>query len=131
MIESDSWTGKIALLISVQTKEGWLVGLDLGSRELCEGWGNCLKYLKWGWKRNKDFRKGGKLSQGVGALKRGRAGTPLRNMISCCKTPRVSTIPFTEKNKSPGINFYLVTWKGNNLMAHLKANYIWVISQCW
>ena len=41
--------------------------------------GNCLKYLKRGWNRkegrgNKVFKKGGggKLSQGVGALKRGR-----------------------------------------------------------
>ena len=38
--------------------------------------GNCLKYLKKGWNRkegkvNKDFKKGGKLDQGVGALKRG------------------------------------------------------------
>ena len=33
--------------------------------------GNCLKYLKRGWNRkegreNKDFKKGGKLGQGVG-----------------------------------------------------------------
>ena len=47
--------------------------------------GNCLKYLKRGWNRkegreNKDFKKGSKLSQGVGALKRGGAGTPLRTM---------------------------------------------------
>ena len=41
-----------------------------------EGRGNCLKYLKRGWNRkegrgHKDFKKGGKLGQGVGALKRG------------------------------------------------------------
>ena len=38
--------------------------------------GNCLKYLKRGWNRkegraHKDLEKGGKLGQGVGALKRG------------------------------------------------------------
>ena len=44
--------------------------------------GNCLKYLKRGWNRKegkgyKDFKKGGgKLSQGVGALKRGRLEPP-------------------------------------------------------
>ena len=44
---------------------------------------NCVKYLKRGWNRNEergneDFKKrgGGKLGQGVGALKKG-AGTPL------------------------------------------------------
>ena len=42
---------------------------------MCEGGGNCLKHLKRGWDRkerraNKDFKKGGKLGQGVGALKR-------------------------------------------------------------
>ena len=52
-----------------------------------EGGGNCLKYLKRGWNRkegsgNKDFKKGGKLGQGVGALKKkgGQAGTPLKTM---------------------------------------------------
>ena len=43
---------------------------------LREGGGNCLKYLKRGWNRtegrgNKDLKKGGKLGQWVGALKRG------------------------------------------------------------
>ena len=38
--------------------------------------GDCLKYLKRGWNRkegrgNNDFKKGSKLVQGVGALKRG------------------------------------------------------------
>ena len=43
----------------------------------CKGGENCLKDLKRGWKRkegkgNKDLKKGGgKLDQGVGALKRG------------------------------------------------------------
>ena len=49
--------------------------------------GNCLKHLKRGWNRkerrgNKDFKKGGKLGQGVGAVKRG-AGTPLQTMKFC------------------------------------------------
>ena len=51
------------------------------------GWGNCLKYFKWGWnrtkeRRHKDFKKGGgKLGQGMAVLKRGGgAGTPLRTM---------------------------------------------------
>ena len=56
-------------------KEGWCV--RLGREGVDEGGWNCLKYLKWGWNRkkgrgNKDFKKGGgKLGQGVGALKRG------------------------------------------------------------
>ena len=38
--------------------------------------GDCLKYLKRGWNRkegtgNKDLKNGGKLDQGMGALKRG------------------------------------------------------------
>ena len=46
---------------------GWLVGL--GREGLCEGGGNCLKYLKRGWNRkdgkgNNDLKKGGKLGQG-------------------------------------------------------------------
>ena len=50
-------------MIVVKIKEDWLVGLD------------CLKYLKREWNRkegrgNKDFKKGGKLGQGVSALKR-------------------------------------------------------------
>ena len=44
-----------------------------------EGGGNCLKYLKRGWTRkvgkgNKDFKRGDKLGQGVGALKKGGGG---------------------------------------------------------
>ena len=44
-----------------------------------EGGWNCLKYLKRGWNRkegrgNKDFKEGGKLGQGVGALKGGGGG---------------------------------------------------------
>ena len=55
-------------------KVGWS---DLGTRGLREGGGgDCLKYLKRGWNRkegrgNKDFKNGGKLGQGVGALKSG------------------------------------------------------------
>ena len=45
--------------------------------------GNCLKYLKRGVEQkkeegNKNFKKGGKLGQRVGALKRAR--TPLQTM---------------------------------------------------
>ena len=44
-----------------------------------DGGGNCLKYLKRGWNRaegrgHKDFKKGGKLGQGVGILKGGGGG---------------------------------------------------------
>ena len=51
---------------------------------MCEGGENCLKYLRRGWNRkegkgNKDFEKGDKLGQGVGALKRGRGWNPLKN----------------------------------------------------
>ena len=51
-----------------------------------EGGENCLKYLKGGWSRkegrgNKDLKKGGKLGQGVDALKRG-AWNPLTNYES-------------------------------------------------
>ena len=47
------------------------------------GEGNCLKYLKRGrngkeGRGNKCFKKGGKLGQGVGVLKRG-GWNPLRN----------------------------------------------------
>ena len=54
-----------------------------------EGGGNCLKHLKRVWKgkegrENKEFKKGGKLGQGVGALKGGGGGggTPLRTMVT-------------------------------------------------
>ena len=48
--------------------------VGLGRRELHKGVGNCPKYLRRGWNRkeesgNKNFKKGGKLGQGVGALK--------------------------------------------------------------
>ena len=52
-------------------------------------WGE-LRYFKKGWNRkeekgHRDFRKGGKLGQGVGALKKGGgAGTPLRTMPCKC-----------------------------------------------
>ena len=47
-----------------------------------EGGGNCLKYLKRGWKRkegrgNKDLKKGGKAGPRGGCLKKVGAGTPL------------------------------------------------------
>ena len=46
MIESDSWTGKVALLILVKPRKvGWS---DKGSRELHEGWENCQNTLKRG-----------------------------------------------------------------------------------
>ena len=53
-------------------KVGWS---DQGWRGLREGRGNCVKYLKRGWNRNvgrgnKDFKKEGKLGQGVGAFKK-------------------------------------------------------------
>ena len=53
--------------------EGWLVGL--GQEGVARGWGNYLKYLKRGCgteKRGgetKILEMGGKLGQGVGALK--------------------------------------------------------------
>ena len=52
-----------------------------------EGDRNCLKYIKRGWNRKegmgtKAFKKGGKLGQEVGALKRGGAGTPLRTIVT-------------------------------------------------
>ena len=51
-----------------------------------EGGGNCLKYLKKRWNRtegrgHKDFKKGGKLGQGVAALKKEGDETPLRAMV--------------------------------------------------
>ena len=58
--------------------------VGLGQQGLCEGGGNYLKYLRRGWNRkegrgNKDFKKGYKLGQGVGALKRGRGWNTLKN----------------------------------------------------
>ena len=53
---------------------------------MIRGWEVCLKYLKSGWNRkeergNKDFKKGGggKLDQGMGALKGGGDWNPLMN----------------------------------------------------
>ena len=53
---------------------------------MCEGGENCLKHLKRGWNRkegraNKDFKKRGKLGQGVGALKR-ESWNPLSNYVN-------------------------------------------------
>ena len=52
-----------------------------------EGWENCLKYPKRGWNRkegreNKDFKKGDKLDQEVGALKRGGGLEPPSKLCS-------------------------------------------------
>ena len=49
--------------------------------------GELSKILKRGWNKdkgrgNKDFKKGGKLGQGVGGLKKRGAGTLLRTMIT-------------------------------------------------
>ena len=53
---------------------------------MCEGRGNCLKYLKRGWNRkerkaNKDFKKTEKLGQEAGVLKRG-GWDPLANYVN-------------------------------------------------
>ena len=82
-MKNEIWTGKTTLLMFVETKEGWLV--RLGQERVVWGWGNCLKYPKRGWNRkdrraNKDFKKKGKLGQGVGALKTGGSGIPLPTM---------------------------------------------------
>ena len=60
---------------------------DYDGRELCEGRGNCLKYLKREVEQKRGegkhrFKKGGgKLGQGVGTLKKGEGtGIPLRTM---------------------------------------------------
>ena len=50
--------------------------VELGQEGVAGGWGRCLKYLKRGWNRKqemgqKDVKKGDKLGEGVGALKRG------------------------------------------------------------
>ena len=66
----------------------------LGQKAVVRVGGNCLKYLKRGWKRkegkgNKDFKK-----DGVGALKRG-GWNPLTNYdiyvkhIYICKTSKI------------------------------------------
>ena len=68
----------------MQTKEGWLV--VLGQEGLCEGWGNCLKYLKREWNRkegrgSKDLKKGGGVQVGSrgGRLKKKGGWNPLTN----------------------------------------------------
>ena len=69
-----------------------------------EGGGKCLKYLKREWNRtewrgNKDFKKGGgggKLGQGVGALKMGGGGglePPYKLWY-----PKLSLLPNIQKN---------------------------------
>ena len=67
-------------------KDGWCV--KLGQDVVREGVGNCLKYLRRGWKgkegrENIDFKKGGgKLDQWVGALKKGGLEPPYELWIS-------------------------------------------------
>ena len=64
-------------------KIGWS---DLGRRDLREGGGSCLKYLKRGWngtegRGHKDFKKRGEQAGSrFGCLKKGGTGTPLRTM---------------------------------------------------
>ena len=66
-------------------KEGWYVGLGQEGGCLHESGENCLKCLIRGRNKkegrgNKGFKRGGKLGQGVGALKSEETGTPLRTM---------------------------------------------------
>ena len=67
-----------------------------------EGRGNCLKYLKRRWNRkkgrgNKDLKKGGKLGQRVGALKRGGLEPPYKPWTACSKSQ-----DFIGRNQSMG-----------------------------
>ena len=70
---------------------------------MCEGGSDCVKYLKREWDKkegrgNKDFKKGGKLGQGVGALKRGGRGwNPLMNYVE--------VLPKSANTKRPGTKF--------------------------
>ena len=59
----------------------------LGQEGLCEGWGNCLKYLKMGWNRkegrgSKDLKREGGIGSKDGCLKKKGAGTPLQTMVA-------------------------------------------------
>ena len=61
------------------------IGGGGGRGRLREGRGNCLKYLKMGWKgkegmENKDFKKWGQPGSRGGYLKKGLSGTPLQTM---------------------------------------------------
>ena len=63
-------------------KDGWCV--KLGQEVVREGVGNCLKYLRRGWKgkegrENIDFKKGGQAGSGGGCLKKGGGWNPLTN----------------------------------------------------
>ena len=65
-----------------QRKVGWS---DWDRRELCEGGENYRKYLKMGCNKkerraSKDFKTGGKLGQGMGALRKRGTGIPLPTM---------------------------------------------------
>ena len=85
MIKATGWTSTFALLIFVQTKKDWLVGL--GQEGLAWGWGGLSKISQKGWnrkegRRHKDLKSGASGCQGVGALKKGgwNSGTPLRTL---------------------------------------------------
>ena len=74
------WTGKITLGIClnplIKCKEGLVCRIRAGEGFSAWWWEDCLKYLKRRWNRkkereNKEFKKGGNLGQGVGALKKG------------------------------------------------------------
>ena len=78
------------------------------------GEGNCLKYLKRGWNRkergSKNFKKEGKLSQGVGALKKGGQLEPSyklcvssTNNLAVDEIPLIRSLMCIKKNKSPKI----------------------------
>ena len=78
MIESDSWTGKITLLI-IMCREGWCLGLG---QEGVSWDGGYLNYLKRGWNRkegrgNKGFKKGGQAWWRGGWLKGEGAWNPI------------------------------------------------------
>ena len=67
-----------------------------------EGGANCLKYLKMGWNRkegrgHKDFKKGGRLGQGVNALKRAGELKPTTNYVIHALN---ILLEFTERNTS-------------------------------
>ena len=61
------------------SKEGWCV--ELGQEGVAESGGDCLKYLKRGWNRekgrgNKDFKKGWQAGARDGSLKKGGMEPP-------------------------------------------------------
>ena len=88
-----------------------------------KGGGNCLKYLNRGWnrtkgRRHKDFKKGGKPGQGVGALKMGSWNIltnyvpvfnakdhPVRKTLRFCSTYLIASLNLW-LNEHPGQCFY-------------------------